>query len=264
MSENHYESIRDSNIVPPSVREKVIYSEQARRGLRQTYEKLQDDQDLTLEAKQRLAQEAFERNKDRVVEKNQEAREGLINAAKAKEKSAVPKPPGVSLTTEDPTRLLLIQGEADRVRRIADKRGNHPLGGGARIGDFLRSEYKRGVEELSGAEAQARCAGVLRAAEELGVSEEEVVGSLRTDQQRETLDEARRLYYMSDMFSKDAPAPPRQLSRAASRARQTADRHPVFMPQASSTEPVAASEPAHGSASPPRPAGKKRRAKPWK
>jgi hypothetical protein len=123
---------------------------------------------------------------------------------------------GVSLTTEDPTRLLLIQGEADRVRRIAEKRSSHPVGGG-RVGDYLRGEYKRGVEELSGAEAQAVCAGTLRVAAELGVSEEEIVGPLRTDQQRQRLDDARRLYYFSDMFSKDAPAPPKALARAARR-----------------------------------------------
>jgi|SRR5829696_1920026 len=205
------------------------------------YEK--DDPDLTPQAKQRIAQEAFEKHKGGVQQKNQAAREALIKTAKSIEKNAVPTPKGVSLTTEDPTRLLLIQGEADRVRRIAEKRSSHPVGGG-RVGDYLRGEYKRGVEELSGAEAQAVCAGTLRVAAELGVSEEEIVGPLRTDQQRQRLDDARRLYYFSDIFSKDAPAPPKALARAA--RRDVGMQRPVFMPRTQAAEPVQKAEPSHG------------------
>jgi hypothetical protein len=256
-----YEQIRDSNIVPPDVREKVILSEQARRGLHQTYEKLADDQDLNDEARGRLAREAYERDKDRVASRSIAAREALIKTAKEKERSATPKPPGVSLTTDDPTRLLLINQEADRVRRIAEKRGTSPLGGGARVGDYLRSEYKRGCEELSGAQAQAVCAGVLRVAEELGVSEEEVVSPLRTDAQRETLDEGRRLLWMSDMFSKDAPPVPKGLSRAATRGSGDVNvRRPVYMPQGQPSETMVAEEPSHSAKTP-----KKRTRKPsWK
>ena len=244
-----YEAIRDSNIVPPDVREAVIRSEHARRGLQETYQSIQSDPDLTTEAKARLADEAHQKHKDGIVEKNQTAREGLLKTVKSKEKAAVPTPKGVSLTTDDPTRLLLIQGEAERIRRIAEKRGDHPLGGGGRVGDYLKSEYARAVNELSGAEAQAVAAGTLRAAVELGVSEEEIVSPLRTDQQRELLDEARRLEYMSGMFSKEAPKPPKELSRqvAQNRRREMVQRTRVFMPESEPTELQTATEPSHSS-----------------
>jgi hypothetical protein len=246
---NDYESLKESPLLTSEVREKVIRSEQGRRGLQETYQRIQNDPDLTTEAKARLAQEAFEKNQASVVEKNIAAREALIKTAKSKEKAAVPTPKGVTLTTDDPTRLLLIQGEAERIRRIAEKRGDHPLGGGGRVGDYLKSEYARAVNELSGAEAQAVAAGTLRAAVELGVSEEEIVSPLRTDQQRELLDEARRLEYMSGMFSKEAPTPPKELQKqvAQNRRREMVQRTRVFMPESEPTELQTATEPSHSS-----------------
>jgi len=48
----------------------------------------------------------------------------------------------------------------------------------------LRSKYAEGIG-IGGAQGSALCAGVLRASEELGVDEREIVEPLRTDLQRE-------------------------------------------------------------------------------
>ncbi len=56
-----YENIRDnSDIVPQDVRRQWIEADQSERMLRQTYERIEQDQDITAETKARKATEAYE------------------------------------------------------------------------------------------------------------------------------------------------------------------------------------------------------------
>jgi hypothetical protein len=208
--------------------------------LRSQYERLEQNQDLTQEAKSRQAQELYEEQRSRIEGKKKATREALIKVAKAAERSATPKPRGELLTSSDPTRLLLAQNEAERILRVVNKRSGNPIfGGGA--GAYLKREYARGIE-LGSVEGAAVCAGTLRAAEELGVSTEEVVGSLRTDSQRELLDNAQRLEYFAELIS-TAPKPPRSLGKAARLESRDLNRRsaPILVPASGPPTPAPSS-----------------------
>jgi hypothetical protein len=94
------------------------------------------------------------------------------------------------------------------------------------------------------------------------------VDSLRDDKQRKYLDDARRLEMAAYAVPSTAPKPPKSLQTAANQAqrREMQQRLPLlFLPRGGSGAPLQATEPSHNSssASPPRPAGKKRK-KSWK
>ena len=91
--------------------------------------------------------------------------------------------------------------------------------------DMLTSEYKRGLK-IGGIEGGSICRGVIRAANELGVSVEEVVGPIRSDRHNESVDRARRLEYAADVISTKAPQPPRSIvGRSPRRGRDGANLH---------------------------------------
>jgi hypothetical protein len=111
--------------------------------------------------------------------------------------------------------------------------------------DFLRQKYEEGLN-IGGVQGTALCHAVERAGEEVGVSVEQIVEPFRTDEQRKSLDDARRLTYFSDLIStKGAPEPPRSLTKAVQRARREMHRPlaPVMLP--GSSEPITVSETPH-------------------
>ena len=86
------------------------------------------------------------------------------------------------------------------------------------VGGYLRQEYARGLE-IGGIEGGSICRGTLRAAGELGVSQEEIIAPLRDDKHREAFERAGRLYWFSDMVSTAAPPVPRKLDGRNSKSR---------------------------------------------
>ena len=122
-----YESIRDnSDIIPTRVREVWLKGDQAERMWRFRYEQLQEDTDLTPEAKSRRAEELYEEQRIGIESKKQAAREALVKAAKSMEKNSVPRPREEALTSTDPTKLLLDQNEAGRIVRTIERRKDAP------------------------------------------------------------------------------------------------------------------------------------------
>jgi hypothetical protein len=117
--------------------------------------------------------------------------------------------------SNDTKHLSLAYAESERLVRIAQKRAENPvfkLG----VGDYLRQQYQQGIE-TGGAQGSALCAGVLRAAEELGVSPHDILDPLRTDEQRQAFDDARRLEHYSTLISTSVPEPPKNLQATKQR-----------------------------------------------
>ena len=205
-----YEAIRDSGLLNPDTRENYIKAEQASRSLRQEYEKLTEDQDLTDEARARRAQELYEGRKGSVEAAGHKARESILKQAKSAEQASMPKPSGEPLASTSSDRILLDQNEASRIIRTVERRKAQKGPFRPDIGSYLTQEYRRGMEE-GGLSGGAVCRGVLRAADELDIDPEQVVDPLRDDKHRESLDRARRLYWFSDTVSTTAPPIPRTL-----------------------------------------------------
>jgi hypothetical protein len=242
-----YENIRDTDPrIPQDVRVRWIEADQAERSLRASYERVKSDEDITEDARARRLDEVYQRDGGRVAEKKRAARQALINKAKSLEKSALPKPQGENLDTSDPTRLLLIQGERERVRRVAEKRAERSPFKGTANADYLRSEYAKGIE-VGGTKGAAICAGVLGAGEELGIDQDEIAGALRSDSQRAMLDDAQHLFLYRQMISESAPEPRgrryglgRRLSKAPERNRAS-----VHL-AGGGVEPIVAQDPGTG------------------
>jgi hypothetical protein len=210
-----YESIRDdTSLVPSEAREAWIRADQANRSLTREYDQLINDESLNDEYRETRAFEAYEQKKGVVEAAGKKARETLLKHAGFAVKSSFPKPTGESLSTNDSTKLLLDQNEAARLVRTVERRLREAPGPfSVSSAELLREEYKRGLQDLQGAEAGAVCRGVLRAAREMGVDPEEIVDPLRGDSHREMLDKARRLEYAADLISSTAPKPPRALTK---------------------------------------------------
>lgn len=191
------------------------------------YQKLAGNTDITDEARARMAQAAYEKHKPKVEATAQKAKETILKQAKSAETSSLPRPKGESLTTNDPTRLLLVQNEMESLRRKADKRRDNPVFKSAGIIDFLRSEYSRALEDESTVQGATRCSAVLRFAEEEGIDPNEVVNPYRSDQQIEAQDRARRLMWIAQSVSTETPQPfkslqpPRRVSRRPEQRRPT-------------------------------------------
>lgn len=233
-----YEAIRDnSDLVPSDVRKMWIEADQSERMLRQTYDRLAEDSDLTAEARQRKATEVYEQSRERIESRKQATRQALLKQVEYAEKAAIPRPSGEPLSSNDPTKMLIEQNEAGRLVRTIERR--RAQGGPFRhdTGDFLKQEYKRGLE-AGGLEGGSVCRGVLRAAQELGISHEEVIGSLRDERHRESLDRARRLEMAADTINTKPPKPPKSFEKAVRRGSFQQRPNPTMIVSGTSTQPL--------------------------
>jgi hypothetical protein len=97
----------------------------------------------------------------------------------------------------------------------------------------LRQEYARGLE-IGGVEGGSICRGVLRASQELGVGDD-WLDSLRSDRQRQSLDDARRLEHYAGLISVKAPEPPKSLRKPSGRGGGPA---PLLVPASGSPFPA--------------------------
>jgi hypothetical protein len=182
---------------------------------------------------------------DITKQSRRELRENLLKAAKTRVRFSYPVPAGESLSTQDTTKLLLDQKEAESILRTVDRRQSAKGPFRFDVGNFLRDTYARGLE-VGGPEGGSIIRGVMRAARELGV-DTEFVNSLRQEKHAEALDEARQLEYAAGLISTEAPGVPRSFGRAAQRSRTDfAQRQTHMVVGGSNPEPIAATEPNHG------------------
>lgn len=213
MSES-YEGIRDnSDLIPQDVRRQWIEADQSERMLRQAYERIDQDQDITGEAKARLANEAYEQHRTRIEGRKKAARESLLKAAKSREQFSIPRPSGEALSSNDATKLVADQNEAARLVRTIERRQDKPGPFTFNAGEYLAQEFKRGLE-VGGAEGGSIVRGCLRAGQELGGGDQ-WLDHVRGDKHLKALDDARRLEHFAGLISTKAPKPPKSLAKAA-------------------------------------------------
>ena len=211
-----YEQLRDS--VGPQLRDEWMKTDQMADRLNQSYGRLLADDELTSEAKERRAQELFEKQGQQVAHKRKALRESLIKASKSAEKTSVPMPQGEGLTSDDASKLLASQNEADRIRRTLERRAEKSPFGDAGHSDYLKAEYERGLE-VGGTEGGAICRGALRASAEMGLGDGAGAEWLpRGERHHEALDRARRLLHAADSISTSPPPIPRGLSGSGRRS----------------------------------------------
>jgi hypothetical protein len=210
-AQRSYERLKnDTELVPRPVREQWIKADATAEGLIQSYEGILRNDELTDEAKQKRAQTLYQEKAPRVAAMRKEARDALLKAAESAERSSIPFVGGEGLTSSDTNALLASQGEADRIRRILERRSDKSIFSNHSDSDFLTSEYKRGLK-LGGVEGSAILRGCLRAAAELGLGDEWLP---REERHHAALDKARRLLYAADGIDTNPPRPPKSLRRS--------------------------------------------------
>jgi hypothetical protein len=261
-----YEALRDElSAVLPSTRSEWQGADKRVAGLRQTWASLlEEDSDYTEEARARMAEEHYEREKDKIESAWASTKEQLGKSAAACERMSVPRPPGQSLEAQDTNELLAAQNEASRIVRQLDRLKDRPGPFKPDQASFLKSEYQKGMEQ-GGVSGTARCRGARAAAEELGVGDE-WLDSLRTDKQRKYLDDARRLDMAYWAVPTTVPKPPRSLQKAVDRARRKdmyQQRQPFFV-SGNSGEPSSAMQSSEPSHSGEKGSAKRKRKKSWK
>ena len=201
-----YEQLRES---VPNNEARAAWLDHDRRQayLAETYRSLKNDPRYTVEHKASEMWAAYERESRRIQAAGEKARELLERDAKGRETMAMPRPKGENITNLSTERLLAAQNEAARIIRKTQRLQNVPGPFKQNTADVLREEYAHGMA-ASGVEGVAICKGALMAAGELGISEDEFLNGLRTPEQLEELDKARRFRRMAQSIGKSIPEPP--------------------------------------------------------
>jgi hypothetical protein len=203
-----YEQLRNS-VENSEARAAWMDHDRRQHRLTQTYRSLKDDPRYSGSHKAEQMWAAYEREGEHIQAAGEKARELLERDARGHEMRAMPRPKGENVTNLSAERLSLAQAEAARIVRKTQRLQNASYAGpfNQSTADVLREEYARGIES-GGVEGVAICKGTLMAADELGISEEEFLDSLRTSEQLEALDKARRARMMAQSISKRIPTPP--------------------------------------------------------
>jgi hypothetical protein len=201
-----YETLRDS-VENSEARAAWRDHDRRQANLVETYRSLKDDSRYTEEHKASEMWAAFERESGLIKAAGERARVLLVQDAKGRETMAMPRPKGENVTNLSVERLLASQNEAVRIVRKTQRLQSAPGPFKQNTADVLKEEYAHGME-AGGAEGVAICKGALMAAGELGISEDEFLNGLRTPEQLEELDKARRYRRMAQSIGKSILEPP--------------------------------------------------------
>jgi hypothetical protein len=201
-----YEALRDS-VTNAEARAAWLDHDRRQANLSETYRTLKDDVRYTEEHKASQMWAAYERESEHIQAAGQKDRELLERDAKGHEMMSTPRPKGENIFNISTEKLLAAQNEAARIARKTQRRQDAPGPFKPNTADVLRDEYARGIES-GGVEGLTICKGALMAADEFGISAEEFLNDLRTPEQLEALDKARRARTMAQSIGKGIPKPP--------------------------------------------------------
>jgi hypothetical protein len=202
-----YEQIVGS-IRHSGVQEILRRVQEGERRMDRELERIEADEDLNDEARQRRAQELIDRYSPKISEAYRSAKEKVEASAESSYLFSLPFPEGRTFAqarAKDSTELLAVQGEAEAIaQRIAGRSlqqmtkaaSRNPRDKGIRetsdptIG-ALRKEFDQAMSE-GGVEGRVRAMAVQRVCDRLGVPLDQVVDHHRTDTHRRALEDARR------------------------------------------------------------------------
>jgi len=171
-----YEQLRDS-VENTEARAAWLDHDRRLQLLRQTYNSLKDDPRYTEEHKANQMWETYQQQSAHIQAAGEKARELLEKEARGYEMIALPHPKGENLHSISTERLIAAQNEASRISRKLERleKAKGPKNLKPPTAQILKDEYARGME-VGGVEGSAICKGVLMAADELGISEEQFLG----------------------------------------------------------------------------------------
>jgi hypothetical protein len=185
-------------------------ADKARAGLPEYYRELQDDPRITDLVRSEKAWERYEAVKAQVEADSTKARELSERSARTAERQSIPMPDGEPLITTDSDKLLLTQGEHNRINRLIDRKSSRATKATPfSPGKFLKEEFARG-REIAGMRGGAICRAVVEIAQEGFPSEDihSIVDEHRKPYQRQALEDAQGGYMRQQLIGKSVGKPP--------------------------------------------------------
>ncbi len=228
-----YEQLREP-VLNNEARAAWLDHDRRQANLAETYRSLKDDSRYTEEHKAAEMWGAYERESAIIRAAGEKARELLEKDAMGRETLAMPRPKGENVMNLSTEKLLAAQNESARIVRKTQRLQNAPGPFKQNTADVLKEEYSHGMA-TGGVEGVAICKGALMAAGELGISEDEFLNGLRTPEQLEELDKARRYRRMAQSIGKSIPEPP--LAHPAT-GRANTGPNKLFIPRGRATHTV--------------------------
>jgi hypothetical protein len=186
--------------------------------LGQELERVQANEDLTTEARERHADEVIARYSPKIADARMSAREKVARGAETQHLFSIPMPDKGALATtkaKDAQEMIAIQNEsaalrahASEVQRKASMDGKVKLNHDPRL-KVLKEAYSAAMG-ATGIEAKVGALAAIKAAEGLGVDIEELVSEHRTEIHQRALADAERFERAMQVLpsGKSAPANP--------------------------------------------------------
>src|SRR5215203_2433389 len=98
-AESAYIQFRDEHpVVPGPIRQSWVDSDRRIQRLRESFERIEADEDLTSEAKSRQAEDLYSRSREQIEQGRHELRESLQKAVKNRVRASYPTPAGEGLS----------------------------------------------------------------------------------------------------------------------------------------------------------------------
>ena len=196
-----------SGIKHPGVREILTHTQEAEQRLSRELEHLEENEELTVEAKAVRADELIERYAPKISEGYASAREKVEASAESQYLFSLPFPEGKSFAQAkitDTAEMVAVQNEADSIanritgkslQEITRERSKNPRDRGMQERtdpkrQGLRREFDMAMA-AGGVEGRIRALAIRRVCESSGVSLDDVVGHHRTDTHYRALESMR-------------------------------------------------------------------------
>ena len=194
--------------------------DKARANLPAYYRELQDDPRITDLTRSERAWERYEAVKVQVAAESAKAKELSERSAKTAERQSLPMPEAESVVTSDKDKLLLTQGEHNRINRRIDRASSRATKATPfNLSKLLKEEFARGLE-IGGAKGGAVCRAVVEIAQDAGEDIHHIVDEHRKPYQRQTLVDAQDARMRQQLIGKTVTQPPVSSARGATAGRQ--------------------------------------------
>ena len=183
-------------------------ADRARASLREYYAQLDADPRLSAVARSEQAWRRYETVRAQVEADSAKAKELFERSTRTAEGQSFPMPEGESLITSDKDKLLLTQGEHNRLSRLIDRKSSRATKATPfKLANLLKSEYQRGLE-VGGAQGGAICRAVVEIARDSGEDIHHIVDEYRRDSHRRALEDAQNAQMRRQLLGKSVSQPP--------------------------------------------------------
>jgi hypothetical protein len=182
-------------------------ADKARADLSEFYRTLQEDPRISDLARSEQAWQRYEAVKAQVEAESTKAKELSARSRDTLERLSIPTPESEGLITTNTEKLLLTQGEANRINRRLERLESvaGPIKPSSEA--ILKEEYARGLQ-VGGPQGGAICRAVVEIARDAGADINRIVDEHRKEHHRKALEDAQSAMMREQLISRSVSKPP--------------------------------------------------------